>query len=73
MLPNIIYSLARYLNLGYLNLGMTFSVRQRMVVITTSRLPNIIYSLARYLNLGYLNLGTEEVQLTSNIISSVLK
>ena len=38
----------------YLNLGITLSVRQRMVVITTSR-------------------GTEEVQLTSNIISSVLK
>src|SRR5439155_11527047 len=40
--------------LRYLNLGITLSVRSRMVVITASR-------------------GTEAVQLTSNMISSVLK
>src|SRR5262245_21540120 len=41
-------------SLHYLNLGITLSVRSRMVCITTSR-------------------GTEAVQLTSNMISSVLK
>ena len=40
--------------LRYLNLGITLSVRIRMVFITTSR-------------------GTDDVQLTSNMISSVLK
>jgi hypothetical protein len=41
-------------SLRYLNLGITLSVRIRMVFITTSR-------------------GTDDVQLTSNMISSVLK
>src|SRR5262245_2776799 len=40
--------------LRHLNLGITLSVRSRMVFITTSR-------------------GTDAVQLTSNMISSVLK